>query len=205
MGSRSSAGIRTRGGLPLDDGATAGRGRGGRSGALAHEVGDHAERAPPWGQEEVGRGAAQVRESAWQETRSEFEGAPRVVEAVWVGEADVAAGGPVLGVAALHPHDGLGDAGLGGHREAAHAAGGPCEGGRADANVAKGRDDHRGDKGHRWDRVAVGRPSAVGPAGEFREQGRAYRAPGAGPGELGADGAWAGARLVHEGMMKRPS
>ncbi len=74
-----------------------------------------------------GGGAAPVRESAWQETRSELEGAPRIVEAVWVGEADVAAGGQVLGVAAprLHPHDGRGDAGLSGHSEAAHAAGGP--------------------------------------------------------------------------------
>jgi hypothetical protein len=34
------------------------------------------------------------------------EGPPGVVEAVRVGEADVAAGGHALCVAALHPHDG---------------------------------------------------------------------------------------------------
>ena len=53
---------------------------------------------------------------------SEAEGTPSVVQAVGVGEADVAAGGAVLRVAGLHPEDVLGDAGLNGSGEATHAA-----------------------------------------------------------------------------------
>ncbi len=60
---------------------------------------------------------------------SEFEGAPGIVKAVGVGEANVAAGRSELGVPGLHPHDLLSDAGLGGDGEATHAA--------ADARVTK--------------------------------------------------------------------
>ncbi len=54
---------------------------------------------------------------------SELEGAPSVIEAVWVGETDVSPGSAVLRVTGLHPEDVLRDTGLNGHRQAAHAAG----------------------------------------------------------------------------------
>ena len=66
----------------------------------------------------------------------ETEGAPGVVEAVGIREADVAAGGRALGVAALYPHDGLRDASFGGDGEAAHAAGDASKGGGVDPNGA---------------------------------------------------------------------
>ena len=53
---------------------------------------------------------------------SEAESAPGVVQAVRVGEADVAAGCTVLGVAGLHPEDALWYASLGSDGEAPHAA-----------------------------------------------------------------------------------
>jgi hypothetical protein len=62
----------------------------------------------------------------------ETEGAPGVVKAVGIREANVAASGRALGVAALHPHDGLRDASFGGDGEAAHAAGDASEGGGVD-------------------------------------------------------------------------
>ena len=75
----------------------------------------------------------------------ETEGSPCVVEAVRVGEADVATRRAILGVSRLHPHDGFGDAGLGtsSDGEAAHAAGGPGEGGSVDANVGGLREPTR--------------------------------------------------------------
>ena len=82
----------------------------------------------------------------------ETEGSPCVVEAVRVGEADVAARRAILGVSRLHPHDGFGDAGLGtsSDGEAARAARGAGKGGGVDANVSEGRKDPRGDE--RWRR-----------------------------------------------------
>jgi hypothetical protein len=56
------------------------------------------------------------------------EGAPGFIKAVWVGEADVAPSGAVLGMAGLHPEDVLRDASLGGDSEASHAAEDPGEG-----------------------------------------------------------------------------
>ena len=52
----------------------------------------------------------------------EAEGPPCVVEAVRVGQADVAASSAVLRVARLHPEDVLGHAGFDSRGEAAHAA-----------------------------------------------------------------------------------
>ena len=69
---------------------------------------------------------------------SEAEGAPGVVEAIWVREADVAAGGRRLRVAALHVEDGLGKAGFGSDGEPAHAAGGAGEGQGVYADGAEG-------------------------------------------------------------------
>ncbi len=67
---------------------------------------------------------------------SEAERAPRVVQAVGVGQADVAAGSAVLGVAGLHPEDALGHAGLDGDGKAAHAAADAGERGGVDADHA---------------------------------------------------------------------
>ncbi len=52
----------------------------------------------------------------------EAESPPGIVEAIWVGEADVAAGSAVQGMANLHPQDLLGDASLSGDGQTAHAA-----------------------------------------------------------------------------------
>ena len=70
---------------------------------------------------------------------SEAECTPCVVKAVWFREADVAPCSTVLGVAGLHPHDGLRDAGFGGHGEAAHAAADAGEGHGVDSDQAEGR------------------------------------------------------------------
>ncbi len=74
----------------------------------------------------------------------EAEGTPGVVEAVGVREADVAAGGHALGVAALHLHDRLRNAGFGGDGEAAHAAGDAGKGGRINPDSAERGGDHGG-------------------------------------------------------------
>ncbi len=77
--------------------------------------------------------------------RSEAEGTPSIVEAVRVGQANVAAGRAVLCVPRLHPEDVLRDTGLGGDGEPAHAAAEAGERGGVDPDHAEGRDDHGGD------------------------------------------------------------
>ncbi len=64
----------------------------------------------------------------WQ-SRLELEGAPRVIEAVWVGEANVSPSSAVLRLAGLHPEEVLWDSCLNGDGQTAHAAGCPGESG----------------------------------------------------------------------------
>jgi len=129
---------------------------------------------------------------------SEFEGAPGVVEAVGVGEANIAAGRSELGVPGLHPHDLLGNAGLGGDGEAAHAAADARESGSMDANVLESADHHCGDKGGGRDGVVRDRVGTIIGELELREERRADWAACSGAALLGAS--WLGVRAdqVHE-------
>ena len=69
---------------------------------------------------------------------SEPEGAPSVVKAVRVGEADISPGGAILRVARLHPEDVLRDSGLNSHGQTTHAAGCTREGGSVDPEGGEG-------------------------------------------------------------------
>ena len=129
---------------------------------------------------------------------SEVEGAPVVVEAVRVGETDIAPCRAVLSVAGLHPHNVLWYAGLGGDGEAAHAAADARESGSMDANVLESADHHCGDKGGGRDGVVRDRVGTIIGELELREERRADWAACSGAALLGAS--WLGVRAdqVHE-------
>ena len=99
-------------------------------------------------------------------------------------------------MATLHPHDGLRNAGGGGDREAAHAAGDPGESGGVDTNGAERGGHHGGDQGGGRGRIGRNRPLVVGAAGEFGEQRWADGAAFVGPAV--AVGAGPSAGGVHE-------
>ena len=69
---------------------------------------------------------------------SKPEGAPSVVKAVRVGEADISPGGAILRMARLHPEDVLWDSGLDSDRQSTHAAGCTREGGSVDPEGGEG-------------------------------------------------------------------
>ena len=129
---------------------------------------------------------------------SEFEGAPGIVKAVGVGEANVAVGRSELGVPGLQPHDLLGDAGLGGDGEAAHEAADARESGSMEANVLESADHHCGDKGGGRDGVVCYRVGTVIGELELREERRSDWAACSGATLLGAS--WFGvcANQIHE-------
>ena len=127
---------------------------------------------------------------------SKAEGPPGVVKAVRVCKADVAAGRHGLSMAALHPHDRLGNSGLTRDCEATHAAGGPSEGLGVDPNGLKCRGDHGGDESGRRGGAGRDDPGAIRPFDQFGKEGWADSA--ALSGTAVAVSAGPGAGNVHE-------